>query len=290
LNGTSREILLTRLSPPRYARITINVSTKRRNSKIAGMFASTLVYLGLIGTFAGFVSLIMPLKFLRLRTRRQASSLFGLGLSLLAIGFAFPVAETRALEKRTLLDEFTPVYQFNEVHSIRVKGPKDRIDRAIRSVTADDIFLFRTLTWIRRFGHSGGEGILNPPEHQPLLDAAFRTGFVLLADQPGREIVIGNVVVVPPGFRPKAGQSLPTPEQFRSIHQPGFAMATMNFLIQDTSDGYCSVRTETRVYATDSSARRRFTLYWRMIYPGSALIRLMWLRAIKNQAEQHSEQ
>jgi hypothetical protein len=92
LNGTSREILLTRLSPPRYPRITINVSTKRRNSKIAGMFASALVYLGLIGTFAGFVSLIMPLKFLRLRTRRQAGSLFGLGLSLLAIGFAFPVA------------------------------------------------------------------------------------------------------------------------------------------------------------------------------------------------------
>ncbi|HYW41393.1 MAG TPA: hypothetical protein VE959_00970 [Bryobacteraceae bacterium] len=28
-----------------------------------------------------------------------------------------------------------------------------------------------------------------------------------------------------------------------------------------------------------------FAAYWRMIYPGSALIRRMWLRAIKRRAE-----
>jgi len=31
--------------------------------------------------------------------------------------------------------------------------------------------------------------------------------------------------------------------------------------------------------------RQRFQLYWRVIYPGSALIRRMWLRAIKQRAE-----
>lgn len=256
-----------------------------RDSNIAGMFASAFVYLSLIAVFLGFVSLIVPLKFLHVRTRRQARFLLASGFFLLVIGFVFPVAETKIAAKRTQLDEFAPVYQFSEVHSIRVKGPKDRIYRAIKSVTADEIFLFRTLTWIRRFGRSGGEDILNPPEHQPLLDVALRKGFILLADQPGREIVIGNVVVAPPGFRPKTKQSMPTPEQFKAIHQPGFAMATMNFLIEDTSDGHCIVHTETRVYATDVSARHRFTPYWRMIYPGSALIRVMWLRAIKNQAQ-----
>jgi hypothetical protein len=267
----------------------VNVLLKWRSSKIPGMFASALVYLGLIGAFLGFVSLIVPSKPLHVRTRRRALLLLASGFFLLAIGFAFPAAETKVAEKRTQLDEFTPVYQFDEVHSTRVKGSKDRIYLAIKSVTADEIFLFRTLTWIRRLGHSGGEGILNPPEHQPLLDVALRTGFILLADQPGREIVLGNVVVAPPGFRPRAGQSMPTPEQFKAIRQPGFAMTTMNFLIEDTGDGYCTVHTETRVYATDSSARRRFTLYWRMIYPGTALIRRMWLRAIKNHAEASSK-
>jgi hypothetical protein len=35
------------------------------------------------------------------------------------------------------------------------------------------------------------------------------------------------------------------------------------------------------VFASDASARRRFAIYWRLIYPGSALIRRMWLRAIE---------
>jgi hypothetical protein len=43
--------------------------------------------------------------------------------------------------------------------------------------------------------------------------------------------------------------------------------------------------TETRVYATDPAARRRFARYWRVIYPGSSLIRRMWLRAIRKRAE-----
>ena len=43
--------------------------------------------------------------------------------------------------------------------------------------------------------------------------------------------------------------------------------------------------TETRVFATDDSARRRFAAFWRVIYPGSALIRRMWLRAIQRRAE-----
>jgi hypothetical protein len=43
--------------------------------------------------------------------------------------------------------------------------------------------------------------------------------------------------------------------------------------------------TETRIYATDASSRRAFARYWRVIYPGSSLIRRMWLRAIKKRAE-----
>jgi len=59
----------------------------------------------------------------------------------------------------------------------------------------------------------------------------------------------------------------------------------MNFRIEDASSAACTLTTETRVYATDASTRRRLALYWRMIYPGSALIRRMWLRAIARRAE-----
>jgi hypothetical protein len=59
----------------------------------------------------------------------------------------------------------------------------------------------------------------------------------------------------------------------------------MNFLVEDAGDGFSSVTTETRVYTTDTFARRHFAAYWRIIYPGSALIRRMWLRAIAHRAE-----
>jgi hypothetical protein len=39
------------------------------------------------------------------------------------------------------------------------------------------------------------------------------------------------------------------------------------------------------VAASDARAERRFAAYWRVIYPGSAWIRRMWLRAIKARAE-----
>ncbi len=59
----------------------------------------------------------------------------------------------------------------------------------------------------------------------------------------------------------------------------------MNFLVQDDGAGASIVRTETRVYATDAPSEVQFARYWRVIYPGSALIRRMWLRGIKYRAE-----
>jgi hypothetical protein len=48
------------------------------------------------------------------------------------------------------------------------------------------------------------------------------------------------------------------------------------------------VITETRVFATDAVALRRFTPYWRIIFPGSAILRVTWLRAVKHRAERVS--
>ena len=54
----------------------------------------------------------------------------------------------------------------------------------------------------------------------------------------------------------------------------------MNFRVETRPDGDCDLTTETRVLATGPAAARRFAAYWRLIYPGSALIRRMWLLAI----------
>ena len=183
---------------------------------------------------------------------------------------------------RTQLDQFVPVYQFREYHSTRIPAQPEEIFDAIKSVTADDIFLFRGLTWIRRLGRRGPASILNPPAHQPILDVATNTSFVLLANQPNREIVVGTVVIAPHRWRLS---ERPTPQEFKSLRAPGFALAAMNFLIERESAAEHVLSTETRIFATSASARLRFAAYWVAIYPGSALIRRMWLRAIALRAQ-----
>jgi hypothetical protein len=177
-------------------------------------------------------------------------------------------------------DRIAPAYQFHEVHETEVRAGRGATYDAVKQTTAGEILFFRTLTWVRRFGRPGPEGILNPPAGQPLLEVAVRTGFLLLAEDPGREIVIGRLVAAPP----QHGR-IRTPEEFAALNSPGYAKATLNFAVDEIRPGVSRVRTETRVYATDPRTQRRFAWYWRLIYPGSALIRRMWLRAIRLRAE-----
>jgi hypothetical protein len=171
------------------------------------------------------------------------------------------------------------VWQFNERHTIRIDAPPARVFAAIRNVRANEISLFKALTWIRRGGRPLPESILNAGDTVPLLDVATRSGFVYLADDAPKEVVIGTSVITPPGAR----DSL-TPQMFKSAVAPGYALAAMNFAVAPDGPNASLVSTETRVFANSPVVRRRFARYWRVIYPGSALIRLMWLRAVKRRA------
>jgi hypothetical protein len=93
---------------------------------------------------------------------------------------------------------------------------------------------------------------------------------------------MGAVVLAPPGVRLGSGS---TPASFKSLSQEGFAKATMNFAVEPQGPEWSLLRTETRVFATDPASRDVFAGYWRVIAPGSVVIRLMWLRAIKVRAE-----
>ena len=245
------------------------------------MLASTLVHLGLTLAFAGLILIVKPIRRLRVPTRRRALAVAAAGVALAGTALALPAPESRASRVESRLDEFAPVWQFREHHTIRIAAPPSRVYDAIKSVRADEITLFRTLTWIRRGGQPLPEGILNAGTRESLIDVATSSGFVRLADEAPRELVIGTVVVAPPGTRGTL-----TPEAFQKPLPPGFALATMNFLVTPDGDTASIVSTETRVYANSPSARRRFAAYWRVIYPGSAIIRRMWLRAIERRARE----
>jgi hypothetical protein len=246
------------------------------------LVGTIFVYAGLLALFLGFVSLVRPLSFLGIASRPRAIVVLLYGAVVFLIGTNLPASEERIAARQFDLDDFMPVYQFYEFHKIRIHARSEDVFKAIKEVRANEIFLFRTLSWIRRGGRSGPESILNAPENMPLLEVATRTSFLRLAEEPNREIVLGTLVAAPRDWRPKRN---PAPEDFKALRAPGFALAAMNFRIEDSGPGDVLLTTETRVYATDAPTRRKFAAYWRVIYPGSALIRVMWLRAIQRRAE-----
>lgn len=243
------------------------------------MFGSAIVYSGLIITTAGLVLVVKPIWRLRVATRSRGFVVVGVGVVLAGIGLILPVSESRITGVKTRLDEFAPAWQFREFHTIGVAAPPARVFEAIKRVRADEILLFRTLTWIRRGGQPLPQSILNAGTRESLIDVATRGGFVRLADDSPRELVIGTVVMAPPGTR-----GVLTPQVFQRDLPPGFALATMNFVVAADGPDRSFVSTETRVFANSTAARRQFAAYWRVIYPGSAIIRRMWLRAIQRRA------
>jgi hypothetical protein len=241
------------------------------------IFAVAFVYAGAAAVLLGLLAMLR-----RAGARRRVWLWVGAGVVFQAVGLLLPSREMRIAAAAGLHDRFAPVFQFHEVHETGVRAPRGRVWKAVRETAAREIPFFRELIWLRRVGRAGPERALAGAEHQPLLDVAVKTSFLLLAEEPGREIVIGTLVLAPR----EGGLARPaTPAEYGALALPGYAKATMNFVVDEPAPGLCRVRTETRVFAADAGARRRFAAYWRIICPGSALIRRMWLRAIRLRAE-----
>ena len=218
------------------------------------MTLSFVLYAGAVAILGGAVAMLSR------RHRKRGAIVAASGILAVAAALLWPASERRIVTKSSRLDDIMPVWQFDESHTIHVNAPPDRVFDAIRNVTADDIALFLTLTAIRRFGRRGGDSILNAPKREPILAVATRTGFRYLVDDPPRELVVGT-----------------------KISRTTFAV--MNFAVASDGHGGSIVSTETRVHATTTRGRRLFAGYWRIIHPGSDIIRRMWLRAIKKRAE-----
>lgn len=249
------------------------------------MAASALFYVGAAVAVAGLLSIVWPLRLAGIRTRRRGMFVAIAGTGLAVLAAALPDRTRTTAARDTLLDQWLPEWQFGEYHERRVRATPPQVVAAIRRVTASDIFMFRMLTFIRNPRRQGqGDHILNPPDDKPILDVALAGGVVLLGEETDRELLLGTVVIAPPDVRRAARQgNVPAldPALFRTLDRPGFARAAMNFRIIGDRNGWTRVTTETRVHAVDRETQRRFARYWRVIYPGSWIIRWNWLRAIE---------
>lgn len=180
-----------------------------------------------------------------------------------------------------LIDEFMPEAQFAERHAVRVAAPPERAWEAVRaldlrgSLVVRALFALRSLPALLAGRRGRGRGLGST------MDTLLDSGFVLLAERPPREIVLG---LTGRFWTPTGGIARVEPDEFRGFCGPGMAVAAWNFTVLPTDHGSL-VATETRVRCTDAAARRSFARYWRVVRPFSGLIRNEALRAVRRAAE-----
>jgi hypothetical protein len=173
-----------------------------------------------------------------------------------------------------MLDRHLPHYDVKDMHSVAIDAPRDDVMAAVREVSPAEVPLLVLLMGVRTLPRLLSGKPLRM--HGAILDGMRRTGFIVLEERPDALIfgVVGRFWEPSSGIRPTR------PEEFAAFDEPGYAKAAFGFWFERGL-----LTTETRVAGTDDTARHRFRLYWRLIYPGSALIRWDWLRAIRRRAE-----
>jgi hypothetical protein len=181
-----------------------------------------------------------------------------------------------------VLDDFLPRYDFNEVHSVATSASPAAVMDAIRALTPGDVPVFVALMAIRSLPALLRRRRL--PLRGPLLEGFRKSGFVTLHEAPD-ELVLGGVGRF---WKPTGGLRRIDAAKFGGFAEPGFAKTAFNFEITRSGERTL-LRTETRIATTDERSRRSFARYWRVVHPGSALIRLAWLRAIRKRAERASD-
>jgi hypothetical protein len=187
----------------------------------------------------------------------------------------------------SLLDSWMPEYDVSARYSIPVAAPPERVYHALIRSDFSRPWLVRSLMGLRLL-----PGLLRSPRQtwrrwsraNPRLRASLQdldgSDFIRLEAAPPREIVLG----ITGRFWTISAQITPRPaERFRDPLPAGLAQAAWNFEIGSTPEG-SSLATETRIRCADPPTLRQFRRYWRVVAPGSALIRLALLRQVRQEA------
>ena len=177
-----------------------------------------------------------------------------------------------------LIDDFMPEFDAVERHSIHIAASATHVYGTLQEIDFGDLMLARVLLAIRGLpSFLSGRKKGDVPTGPLTLDSLRQVGFVVLAEDPGKELLWGvtgrfwqpidNIA-----FYPKESYGAPVPA--------GLARAVWNFAVTE-GDNITILTTETRILCGDRSSRRKFKTYWALVRPFSGLIRILMLRSVR---------
>lgn len=192
---------------------------------------------------------------------------------------------TGSEEADPLLDQFMPAYEAAEDHHMRVAAPAEITLSTARAMDLRQSRIVRAIFRSR-------ELILGGEPQQDILPRGLvaqtkALGWGMLAEIPGREIVMG--AVTHPWAANVVFRALP-PEEFAAFREPGYVKIVWTLRADPVGPTESVFRTQTRVATTDPAAHAKFRRYWSFFSPGIILIRRMTLGPLKREAERRARE
>ncbi len=185
---------------------------------------------------------------------------------------------TTAAPDRPRIDEFLPISDVSASYEIRINAPPSVVYQRLLVSDFNEAWVVRLLMTLR----SGRR----PPRNRAPGDLRQRfqgTGFVILAEVPNEELVIG---VAGRFWRPDGGRCLDLAAgDFGGFARAGYAKAAWDFKLRAESPKETVLSTETRIKCFGRAALWKFRLYWSLVGTFSGLIRKAILKHIKTEAE-----
>jgi hypothetical protein len=183
----------------------------------------------------------------------------------------------------TLLDEALPQWDVHEVHSAHVPAPPAVAYAAMKAVKPAEVRLLAPLMAVRALPTLLSGRWLAFSSNDTLIESFLRNGFAELGEREGSEYLVGGIG---PFWKLRGYQfaNIGSLEEFVGFDEPGYGKAAVNLTVEPEGTG-SRVSTETRVIGTDPAATRSFRRYWWVISPGSALIRISLLNAIRRRSQ-----
>lgn len=248
---------------------------------------SYFFWIGVILTVIGIISLIHPLVFLFVLNRIIAAFVIIVGILICFISLFYPIKLNHSLTDNQKIDGLLPDYAFNEFHEVCINASIEKVQQVLKVAGVKDIPVAHLLMKIRGIADEdvdlsdrasnnqvGAETISTP-------DFNF---FVVSPDEWITVMILKSVIISNNADKP-APPEISTLEQFKVFNEPGYVKVAVNFRFIGKGNDETILTTETRNNGITLKDSRVFGFYWRIIYPGSAIIRRVWLDTIKKRAQ-----
>lgn len=241
-------------------------------------------WIGIVLAVIGTVSLVKPLTILWIYNRKTAGIVIALGCGICLSALYWP-AKIIHTQKKQKIDSIMPYYSFSEYHEVLVNATVDDIKMVLKSMRVRDIPTVKFLMKIRGAPEEKEESGKLPQVDRN--NGTFRTADFNYFVMDSTELITVMLVKTTANADPPEMKSV---DEFMKFSELGYIKVALNFRLIPLGNESTLVTTETRNQGLSPEDRSSFGRYWRIIYPGSAIIRRVWLDTLAEKSKKKHNQ